>query len=120
MSLGSAFQKVNFLRDANSDFSYLGRTYFPDVNMINFSEEDKQKIENDIEIDFAEALAGIKKLPLSSRGGVYLAYIYYYNLFRKIKSLPSSRILEERIRIPNTNKIGLMLQSMVKNQFNLI
>jgi len=120
MSLGSAFQKVNFLRDANSDFSYLGRTYFPDVNMVNFSEEDKRKIENDIEIDFADALRGIKKLPLSSRGGVYLAYIYYYNLFRKIKSLPSSRILEERIRIPNTNKVGLMLQSMLKNQFNLI
>jgi phytoene/squalene synthetase len=69
MSLGSAFQKVNFLRDANSDFSYLGRTYFPGVNMVNFSEEDKQKIEEDIEIDFAEALVGIKKLPLSSRGG---------------------------------------------------
>ena len=120
MSLGSAFQKVNFLRDANSDFSYLGRTYFPDVNMVNFSEEDKRKIENDIEIDFADALRGIKNLPLSSRGGVYLAYIYYYNLFRKIKSLPSSRILEERIRIPNTNKVGLMLQSMLKNQFNLI
>jgi phytoene/squalene synthetase len=120
MSLGSAFQKVNFLRDANSDFSYLGRTYFPDVNMVNFSEEDKRKIENDIEIDFADALRGIKNLPLSSRGGVYLAYIYYYNLFRKIKSLPSSRILEERIRIPNTNKVGLMLQSMFKNQFNLI
>ena len=120
MSLGSAFQKVNFLRDANSDFSFLGRTYFPGVNMVNFSEEDKQKIEEDIEIDFAEALVGIKKLPLSSRGGVYLAYIYYYNLFRKIKSLPSSKILQERIRIPNSNKISLMLQSMVKNQFNLI
>ncbi|MBJ60207.1 MAG: phytoene synthase, partial [Flavobacteriales bacterium] len=120
MSLGSAFQKVNFLRDANSDFSYLGRTYFPGVNMVNFSEEDKQKIEEDIEIDFAEALVGIKKLPLSSRGGVYLAYIYYYNLFRKIKSLPSSRILQERIRIPNSNKISLMLQSILKNQFNMI
>ena len=88
MSLGSAFQKVNFLRDANSDYSNLGRTYFPNVNMLNFSEEDKQKIEHDIELDFEEALEGIKNLPLSSRGGVYLAYIYYYNLFLKIKSLP--------------------------------
>ena len=120
MSLGSAFQKVNFLRDANSDFAYLGRTYFPDVNMVNFSEEDKTKIENDIEIDFADALVGIKKLPFSSRGGVYLAYIYYYNLFRKIKSLPSTRLLEERIRVPNSDKFILMCQSLVKNQLNWI
>ena len=120
MSLGSAFQKVNFLRDANSDFSYLGRTYFPGVNMVEFSEEDKIKIENDIEEDFDDALEGIKNLPFSSRGGVYLAYIYYYNLFRKIKSLPSSRVMEERIRIPNTDKLALMVQSMVKNQLNLI
>ena len=120
MSLGSAFQKVNFLRDANSDYSNLGRTYFPNVNMLNFSEEDKQKIEHDIELDFEEALEGIKNLPLSSRGGVYLAYIYYYNLFLKIKSLPSSRILQERIRIPNSNKIKLMLQSILRNQLNLI
>ena len=120
MSLGSAFQKVNFLRDANSDYSNLGRTYFPNVNMLNFSEDDKQKIEHDIELDFEEALEGIKNLPLSSRGGVYLAYIYYYNLFLKIKSLPSSRILQERIRIPNSNKIKLMLQSILRNQLNLI
>lgn len=120
MSLGSAFQKVNFLRDANSDFNQLGRTYFPDVNMLNFSEDDKANIEKDIQIDFEEALEGIKRLPYSSRGGVYLAYIYYYNLFRKIKSLPSSRILQERIRIPNTDKLALMAQSMIKNQLNLI
>ena len=88
--------------------------------MLNFSEEDKQKIEHDIELDFEEALEGIKNLPLSSRGGVYLAYIYYYNLFLKIKSLPSSRILQERIRIPNSNKIKLMLQSILRNQLNLI
>ena len=67
MSLGAAFQKVNFLRDANSDFSYLGRTYFPGVNMVEFNEEDKLKIENDIEIDFKDALEGIKQLPYSSR-----------------------------------------------------
>ena len=120
MSLGSAFQKVNFLRDANSDFNQLGRTYFPDVNMLNFSEDDKANIEKDIQIDFEEALEGIKRLPYSSRGGVYLAYIYYYNLFRKIKSLPSSKILQERIRIPNTDKLALMAQSMIKNQLNLI
>ena len=120
MSLGSAFQKVNFLRDANSDFNALGRTYFPGVNMLNFGHEDKSKIEADIQIDFKEALEGIKQLPFSSRGGVYLAYIYYYNLFRKIKSLPASRIMEERVRIPNSDKLALMAQSMIKNQLNLI
>ena len=120
MSLGSAFQKVNFLRDANSDFESLGRTYFPGVNMSEFSELDKRKIESDIEEDFEKALEGIKMLPNSSKGGVYLAYIYYYNLFRKIKSIPSSRVLEERIRIPNTDNVALMIQSMVKHQFNLI
>ena len=120
MALGSAFQKINFLRDLNADYDKLGRTYFPGVNMVEFSEEDKIKIENDIEEDFDDALEGIKNLPFSSRGGVYLAYIYYYNLFRKIKSLPSSRVMEERIRIPNTDKLALMVQSMVKNQLNLI
>lgn len=120
MSLGSAFQKVNFLRDANSDYNQLGRTYFPGVNMLSFSENDKANIEADIQIDFQEALEGIKQLPYSSRGGVYLAYIYYYNLFRKIKSLPSSRIMQERIRIPNSDKLALMAQSMIKNQLNLI
>lgn len=120
MSLGSAFQKVNFLRDANSDFNHLGRTYFPNVNMLKFTHEDKSIIEADIQTDFHEALEGIKQLPFSSRGGVYLAYIYYYNLFRKIKSLPPSRILHERIRIPNSDKLVLMAQSMIKNQLNLI
>ena len=84
MSLGSAFQKVNFLRDANSDFESLGRTYFPGVNMSEFSELDKRKIEFDIEEDFEKALEGIKMLPNSSKGGVYLAYIYYYNLLERL------------------------------------
>ena len=120
MSLGSAFQKINFLRDANADYLDLGRTYFPNIDMQNFSELDKLKIEKDIEKDFEKALIGIKKLNHSSRGGVYLAYIYYYNLFQKIQSLPSTRLLEERIRVPNTNKFILMCQSLVKNQLNWI
>lgn len=120
MSLGSAFQKINFLRDANADYLDLGRTYFPNIDMQNFSEVDKLKIEKDIEKDFEKALIGIKKLNHSSRGGVYLAYIYYYNLFQKIQSLPSTRLLEERIRVPNTNKFILMCQSLVKNQLNWI
>ena len=120
MSLGSAFQKINFLRDANADFNEMGRTYFPDVDMERFTEIDKHKIESDIEEDFKNALVGIKKLKNGSRGGVYLAYVYYYSLFRKIKSLPPSRIFEERIRVPNTDKVLLMCQSVVKNQLNWI
>lgn len=120
MKLGSAFQKVNFLRDANDDFKKLGRTYFPNVDMNNFNEIEKKKIENEIENEFKHALIGIKKLPFSSRGGVYLAYRYYYNLFIKIQNTSSRKILETRIRIPNFNKIGLMLKSMVRHQCNLL
>ena len=120
MSLGSAFQKINFLRDANVDYSLLGRSYFPDVQMNSFSQEDKMKIEKDIEKDFKDALVGIKMLPRFSRGGVYLSYLYYYHLFRKIKSLPSSKVLEERIRISNIEKFFLMFKSILKNQLNII
>jgi len=120
MSLGSAFQKINFLRDANVDYSLLGRSYFPGVQMNSFSQEDKLKIEKDIEKDFKHALVGIKMLPGSSKGGVYLSYLYYYHLFRKIKFLPSSRLLEERIRIPNLEKLFLMLKAIFKNQLNII
>ena len=120
MKLGSAFQKVNFLRDVNDDFKKLGRTYFPNVDMNNFNEIEKKKIENEIENEFKHALIGIRKLPFSSRGGVYLAYRYYYNLFIKIQNTSSRKILETRIRIPNFNKIGLMLKSMVRHQFNLL
>lgn len=120
MKLGSAFQKVNFLRDANSDFQGLGRTYFPGVNMCDFTEAEKRKIETDIEDDFKTALIGIKMLPYSSKGGVYLAYRYYYDLFLKIKSLPSSRILKDRIRIPNSKKIVLLIKSILRHQLKLI
>ena len=120
MSLGSAFQKINFLRDANVDYSLLGRSYFPGVQMNSFSQEDKLKIEKDIEKDFKDALVGIKMLPDSAKGGVYLSYLYYYHLFRKIKFLPSSRLLEERIRIPNSEKLFLMLKAIFKNELNLI
>lgn len=120
MSLGAAFQKVNFLRDVNDDFEGLGRTYFPGVDINNFSETEKLKIEDDIQKDFNDAIMGIKQLPNSSRGGVYLAYLYYYTLFKKIKSVPSTKVLEERIRVPNAGKIVLMLKSIIKNQLNLI
>ena len=118
--LGAAFQKVNFLRDAQADFEGLGRTYFPGVDMGSFSAEDKIKIEQEIIEDFHEALAGIKKLPVGARRGVYLAYFYYLQLFQKIKRMPANRILKERIRIPNGRKMGLMINSLVRHELNLM
>ncbi|WP_205508792.1 phytoene/squalene synthase family protein [Longitalea arenae] len=120
MRLGAAFQKVNFLRDVQADNLQLGRTYFPSVNLRNFSKADKEKIEGEIEEDFLEALKGIKMLPASSKKGVYLAYYYYWVLFKKIKRLPAEKILHERIRIPNYQKLVLMVKSNVKYQLNII
>lgn len=120
MKLGAAFQKVNFLRDIKVDNEDLGRNYFPEVDMRNFSLADKQNIENEIAQDFAEALAGIRKLPRSSRNGVYLAYYYYTMLFKKITRLSPQRILKERIRVPNYEKLFLMFISNFKHQLNLI
>lgn len=119
MKLGAAFQKVNFLRDIKADNEDLGRTYFPDVDLKNFKEQDKLDIEKQIEEDFAEALIGIKMLPLSSRKGVYLAYYYYTVLFNKIKRMPAQRILSERVRIPNIEKMFLMLKSTLRQQLNI-
>jgi len=120
MSLGSAFQKVNFLRDLKADYETLGRTYFPEIEMESFSREHKRQIEIDIAADFEMALIGIKKLPRKSRMGVYLAYVYYLQLFRKIKHTPVEQIMESRIRIPNVTKLGLMFQSLFQHQFNLL
>ena len=114
MKLGSAFQKINFLRDANDDYKTLGRTYFPEVNMENFNKSDKVKIENEIENEFIEGLKGIRMLPNTSRGGVYLAYKYYYNLFKKIKKIPAHQILEKRTRISNFRKFTILVSSMIK------
>jgi phytoene/squalene synthetase len=120
MSLGSAFQKVNFLRDLKADYESLGRTYFPGVDMESFTTEHKQKIEKEIADEFAMALIGIKKLPIKSRKGVYLAYVYYLQLFRKIRQTPVEEIMESRIRIPNTSKVALMFQSIIQHKLNLI
>lgn len=111
MTLGSAFQKINFLRDLKDDYHILGRTYFPNVDLSVFDDRLKKDIEADIEAEFKEALIGIKKLPNSSKFGVYLAYNYYWSLFKKIKSTSADRILEERIRIPDAKKIILMMSS---------
>lgn len=120
MSLGAAFQKVNFLRDLKQDYEDLGRSYFPEIDLSQFSEVDKAKIEEEIIADFEAALVGIKKLPKCAKLGVYLAYIYYRSLFNKIAKLSPGRIMHERIRIPNYSKFGLMFDSIIRYKLNLI
>jgi len=120
MKLGSAFQKVNFLRDMKDDYLILGRTYFPNVDISEFTAAAKEQIEKDIENDFQIALKGIKLLPRTSRGGVYLAYVYYKALFNKIKKLPPKQVLTERVRINNGKKLGIMVNCMVQNKLNWV
>lgn len=112
--LGSAFQKLNFLRDLNEDYQNLGRTYFPEIEMNVFSNDVKAEIERGIAMEFKEALIGIKMLPASSKFGVYLAYKYYLSLFTKIRSKNAESILDQRIRIPNSLKFVVMLKSYVR------
>ena len=114
MKLGSAFQKINFLRDLKDDYQILGRTYFPNVDMAVFDNHIKCQIEKEIEEEFKEALVGIKKLPNSSMFGVYLAYKYYISLFRKIKRKTSSEILNNRVRVSNPQKIFVAFKSYVR------
>jgi phytoene synthase len=114
MKLGSAFQKVNFLRDLKDDYQILGRTYFPNLDLASMNNHVKREIETEIETEFQEALVGIKMLPSSARFGVYLAYKYYISLFKKIKSTSAENILENRIRIPNTQKFSMMVQSYIR------
>lgn len=109
--LGSAFQKINFLRDIRSDYEERGRVYFPGVQYERFTDEVKQTIEADIRHDFEAGYAGIVQLPQAARLGVYLAYVYYLKLFHKIRQLPASRILGERVRVPNNTKLLLLLGS---------
>lgn len=118
--LGAAFQKINFLRDVKADYQELGRTYFPGVDLEKFTPDEKLKIEEDIQDDFECALEGIIKLPSSSRLGVYVAYRYYFSLFKKIKKVSSDRLMEERIRVPNSKKLLITFESMFQNQFNWI
>jgi len=120
MKLGAAFQKVNFLRDIKADFEGLGRTYFPNIDLAHFSSEDKKNIEIEIGKDFDDALVGIKQLPKGARQGVYLAYVYYKALFLKIQRIPVERVMRERIRIPDTHKISLMVESVVRHKMNVL
>jgi phytoene synthase len=118
--LGSAFQKVNFLRDVKADYEGLSRTYFPGVDFNNFTPSMKRQIEQEIERDFAGAYEGIVQLPIKARFGVYVAYKYYLSLFKKIKRTPPSNILEQRIRIPDYGKVLIVAKAGVRNQFNIL
>lgn len=118
MKLGSAFQKVNFLRDLKDDYSTLGRTYFPEIDIANFNNTVKSEIEKDIEIDFNLGFEGIKLLPTKTRLGVYIAFIFYKGLFKKIKKLDAEDLLQGRVRIPNAIKFGLIFKGYVQHSFN--
>lgn len=118
--LGAAFQKVNFLRDVKDDYEHLGRLYFPGVAFKSFSHSDKEAIEKDIEEDFRVAYEGIRQLPRMARFGVYVAYVYYRSLFNKIRKIPPTRILMERVRIPNHHKISLLVTSYFRHSFSML
>jgi phytoene/squalene synthetase len=118
--LGAAFQKVNFLRDLQSDYKERGRVYFPDADFNSFDAKTKKLIEAEIKEDFVEALEGIKNLPKGSKAGVYLAYTYYVSLFNRIKKSEPERILNERVRVPDFEKMWLMCVSYARLRFNAI
>jgi 15-cis-phytoene synthase len=109
--LGAAFQKVNFLRDMKDDYQELGRVYFPEIDFTKFKPEEKHLLEEEIEKDFQDALDGIRQLHPASRFGVYVAYTYYKNLFKRIKATPPSQIMSKRISVPNYQKIRLLFTS---------
>ena len=120
ISLGSAFQKVNFLRDLKDDSNVLNRVYFPNVDMNNFNEKSKKEIILEIEKDFENAVKGIVKLPKNSKFAVYIAYRYYNKLLKKLKRTSSENIVKKRIRIHNLQKFIVIARSYVKYQLNLI
>ena len=120
MKLGSAFQKINFLRDLKADYHLLGRAYFPGFDIDNFNETTKKEIEADIQKDFDFGLRGIRKLPRKARLGVYLAYIYYISLFRKIQNTSPEKVMNARIRISDPKKYMLFMGSYFRHRLNLI
>ena len=120
MKLGSAFQKVNFLRDIKADQENLKRSYFPNTQFNNFSEVEKNEIINEIENDFRLGLQGIKELPIVAKFGVFIAYRYYNQLLKKLKKTPATEIINKRIRVPNLKKLELLTRSYVKYQLNLL
>jgi phytoene/squalene synthetase len=120
MSLGSAFQKVNFLRDLKADYDQLNRTYFPNTDLAHLDEPTKQQIIKDIEHDFTQGLEGIKQLPIEAKFGVFMAYRYYWQLLKKLKQTPALELKNTRIRVPNYKKIEILTRSYLKFQLNLL
>ena len=120
MSLGSAFQKVNFLRDLKADHESLNRSYFPNLNIDKFDEKSKQFILNEIDKDFTNALKGILLLPSSARFGVYTAYKYYLKLLNKLRKTDPLKIKNSRIRVPNYQKINVLARSYVRYRLNIL
>ena len=119
-SLGAAFQKINFLRDISADYTDLGRTYFPNVNFRNFSQQHKLEIEKDIAKDFEHSLIGIKMLPMSSRLAVFMAYKYYTNLFKKIKKCKPEILMHKRISVSNARKVYLFGEMILFKNLNFV
>ncbi|WP_228238654.1 phytoene/squalene synthase family protein [Allomuricauda sp. M10] len=120
MALGSAFQKVNFLRDLKADYEELNRTYFPNTNLLELDEESKRRIVNEIKADFAVGYSGIIKLPEQAKFGVYTAYRYYKKLLHKLQGTPPLEIKNARIRVPNYQKFGLLAQSYLNYKLQLV
>ncbi|WP_396159126.1 phytoene/squalene synthase family protein [Flavobacterium sp.] len=120
MRLGSAFQKVNFLRDLKADYEDLNRTYFPNTDLSQLDEHSKNEIITEIEADFAAGFEGILKLPIEAKFGVYTAFVYYKKLLSKLKKTPSTEIKNTRIRVPDYQKFGLMAKCYVNYRLNLI
>ncbi len=120
MRLGSAFQKVNFLRDLKEDLDMLERSYFPNTDLHDLSEDDKAKLIAEIEDDFDAGLRGIKRLPLEAKLGVYTAYTYYRRLLTRLENTPSREIRNTRIRVPNYEKVGLLAKGYVAYRLKLI
>jgi 15-cis-phytoene synthase len=118
--LGAAFQKINFLRDIKSDFDDRGRVYFPDVDFVRFGDREKELIEADIQADFDAGLRGIKQLPKGARLGVYVAYKYYTQLFKKIQAVHAAQVAEKRIRVSDKRKMYVLFSSAVRNQFDAL
>lgn len=120
MRLGAAFQKINFLRDLKADYVEMGRSYFPGIELTAFTKNNKRIIEDNIELDFSEGFKGIKLLPRSARFGVYIAFVYYRALFKKIKNVQAEHVIKNRIRIHNRHKAILLAYSYLRHQLNLI
>ena len=120
MRLGSAFQKVNFLRDIKNDLDVLNRSYFPHVDLKNLDEKSKEEIIKEIQQDFQAAQAGITQLPIVAKLGVYTAYSYYFELLAKLKKTRPSKLFETRIRVNNFMKTYLFCKSYLKVKFNFI